>query len=409
MRSRWGLRPTRPQLAAGMRIEPRPSEAVAAAHRPAATAAALPPLEPPALRSVFQGLRVTPNAGPSVSPMMASSGRFVLPMITAPAARRRAMNSLSRAAGAPGSAVPQAVGSPATSSVSLTAIGTPSSGRSSPAPRRASACSGVDERPLAHHAAKGVDLGLEALDPRAGRARPARARTPRRRGSVSAWRAAPAKARSSSVFIGAEGYPREGRPLPRLEGLDHRAQAASTSASAGKRPASSSDTSPCAAAQAARARCWSPRAANTGSAARASSAGGQAVAGKRAIGHQAVEVRDARAPTPGRPRDRRQLRTRSPRAPRPPRPGPRPPGRPRGWPCPARVCRWRRRACRGGRRAGASTAPPRLPPQAALAPRQSSSLAACLTHGGCRRRREARSRPRGRRSHATTRSARARA
>ena len=49
-----------------MRIEPAPSEAVAAAHSPAATAAALPPLEPPGVRSGFQGLRVMPNAGPSV-------------------------------------------------------------------------------------------------------------------------------------------------------------------------------------------------------------------------------------------------------------------------------------------------------------------------------------------------------
>ena len=123
-----------------MRIDPAPSEAVAAAHRPAATAAPLPPLEPPGVRSVFQGLRVTPKAGPSVAPMIASSGRFVLPMITAPAARRRATKSLSRSARPPWAAVPMAVVSPATSSVSLTAIGTPSKGRSSPAPRRPSAC-----------------------------------------------------------------------------------------------------------------------------------------------------------------------------------------------------------------------------------------------------------------------------
>ena len=51
MRSRVGFSPTRPQFDAGIRIEPAPSEAVAAAQRPAATAAALPPLDPPALRS----------------------------------------------------------------------------------------------------------------------------------------------------------------------------------------------------------------------------------------------------------------------------------------------------------------------------------------------------------------------
>jgi hypothetical protein len=80
-------------------MEPMPSEAVAPAHRPAATAAALPPLEPPGLRSVFQGLRVIPNAGPSVSPMIASSGQLVLPMTTAPADRSRRTSSLSSAAG----------------------------------------------------------------------------------------------------------------------------------------------------------------------------------------------------------------------------------------------------------------------------------------------------------------------
>ena len=47
MRSRWGLMPKRPLNAAGMRIEPAPSEPSATPHRPAATAAPEPPLEPP--------------------------------------------------------------------------------------------------------------------------------------------------------------------------------------------------------------------------------------------------------------------------------------------------------------------------------------------------------------------------
>ena len=140
IRPRCGFSPKRRQLEAGIRIEPAPSEAVAAATSPAATAAALPPLEPPGLRSVFQGLRVTPKAGPSVSPMIASSGVVVLPTITAPAARRRRTSSESCLAGRSGAALPWVVSSPATSWVSLTAIGTPSSGRSSSAPRRASAC-----------------------------------------------------------------------------------------------------------------------------------------------------------------------------------------------------------------------------------------------------------------------------
>ncbi len=55
-----GLRPNRPQLAAGIRIEPAPSEALRDATSPAATAAALPPLEPPGVRPGSHGLRVTP-------------------------------------------------------------------------------------------------------------------------------------------------------------------------------------------------------------------------------------------------------------------------------------------------------------------------------------------------------------
>jgi hypothetical protein len=45
-----------PQKLAGMRIEPAPSEPTANGSRPAATAAPLPALEPPAVRSAFHGL-----------------------------------------------------------------------------------------------------------------------------------------------------------------------------------------------------------------------------------------------------------------------------------------------------------------------------------------------------------------
>ena len=54
--------PTRPLNAAGMRVDPPPSLAVANGMMPAATAAAEPPLEPPGVRSVFHGLRVVPHA-----------------------------------------------------------------------------------------------------------------------------------------------------------------------------------------------------------------------------------------------------------------------------------------------------------------------------------------------------------
>src|SRR5579863_9790925 len=60
LRARVGFNPKRPQAEAGMRIEPPPSVACAMGSMPDATAAAAPPLEPPALRAVFHGLRVGP-------------------------------------------------------------------------------------------------------------------------------------------------------------------------------------------------------------------------------------------------------------------------------------------------------------------------------------------------------------
>ena len=69
-----------------MRIEPAPSAATAAGTRPAATAAAEPPLEPPGVRSVSHGLRVTPQVIDSVNGHSPSSGIVVLPITIAPAA-----------------------------------------------------------------------------------------------------------------------------------------------------------------------------------------------------------------------------------------------------------------------------------------------------------------------------------
>ena len=70
-------------------MEPPPSLACAAGTMPAATAAAEPPLEPPALCAGFQGLRVAPYASGSVVGRSASSGVFVRPSETRPAARKR--------------------------------------------------------------------------------------------------------------------------------------------------------------------------------------------------------------------------------------------------------------------------------------------------------------------------------
>ena len=54
---------------------------------PDATAAAAPPLEPPGVREVSQGLRVGPHANGSVVGTLPSSGLFVRPAMTRPAAR----------------------------------------------------------------------------------------------------------------------------------------------------------------------------------------------------------------------------------------------------------------------------------------------------------------------------------
>ena len=130
-----------PVSAAGTRIDAPPSVPVAAATIPAATAAALPPLEPPGERVGSCGFAVRPNVALSVNvPHSASSGRFVLPTTIAPASRRRRTIGASSAARLRVAAVPKVVTSPATSVSSLTAIGTPRRGPSArPPPASASA------------------------------------------------------------------------------------------------------------------------------------------------------------------------------------------------------------------------------------------------------------------------------
>src|SRR5258708_35190065 len=94
-RPRDGFNPTRPQQAAGPRIDPVASLPCATATMPEATAAAEPPLEPPGVRLTSQGLRVGPNASGSVTGPLASSGRFVFPMKMNPAARSLLARELS--------------------------------------------------------------------------------------------------------------------------------------------------------------------------------------------------------------------------------------------------------------------------------------------------------------------------
>src|SRR4051812_41447529 len=62
-RSKLGLNPTTPQQAAGARIEPAVSDPSAASARLAASAAADPPLEPPAMRPEAMGFGTVPKCG----------------------------------------------------------------------------------------------------------------------------------------------------------------------------------------------------------------------------------------------------------------------------------------------------------------------------------------------------------
>ena len=118
------LIPATPHSAAGMRMEPAVSVPTATSAEPTATATADPPLEPPGLRAGSAGLPVPGVVTPTVSGWVA-----VLPTMTAPAARSAATSGASAAAGAESvSSQPARVGSPATSTESLTATGMPCSG-----------------------------------------------------------------------------------------------------------------------------------------------------------------------------------------------------------------------------------------------------------------------------------------
>ncbi len=157
--------PTRPVNAAGMRVEPPPSLAVATGTRPAATAAAEPPLEPPGVRSSPHGLRVTPHALVLVKLRVPNSGAAVLPTGTPPAARMRATCTESAATGPrpmKGSE-PWDVGMPAQSSRSLTPKGTPAKGPgSSPAATCASTRAAASPARSASRWTKALSASLPA-------------------------------------------------------------------------------------------------------------------------------------------------------------------------------------------------------------------------------------------------------
>src|SRR4051812_7787089 len=99
MRPNRDLQPNDRENAPGMRVEPPPSPAGPNGMIPAATAAAVPPEEPPGVRSTFHGLRVTPKIFGLVKDSVPNSGAAVLPTGTAPAARSRATCTESSATG----------------------------------------------------------------------------------------------------------------------------------------------------------------------------------------------------------------------------------------------------------------------------------------------------------------------
>jgi hypothetical protein len=146
-----GLIDATPQQCAGLRSDPPRSVPTPSGLMPLARAAASPPLDPPAERCGFHGLRVRPCSAESVWTRKAKSGKLVRPNAIAPAARSRSTGGASTGAIASARAgTPCVVGVPATSMFSLTVNGTPCSGPSQvpPAANRsassaaASACSG---------------------------------------------------------------------------------------------------------------------------------------------------------------------------------------------------------------------------------------------------------------------------
>ena len=85
--------PTVPVMAAGWRIEPPVSVAVAPRHRSAATAADEPPEEPPGTSPTLEplrrhGLTTGPKQLVSFDEPMANSSQLSLPSMTAPASHR---------------------------------------------------------------------------------------------------------------------------------------------------------------------------------------------------------------------------------------------------------------------------------------------------------------------------------
>src|SRR5215469_12991514 len=121
-----------PHTAAGWRIEPPVSVPSASGASYAATAAALPPDEPPGTLDRFHGLCDVQYPEFSVEEPIANSSMLVFPMRTAPAPRSRRVTVDSYGGTQPSRIFdPHVVGIPTVVNKSLTATGTPASAPSS--------------------------------------------------------------------------------------------------------------------------------------------------------------------------------------------------------------------------------------------------------------------------------------
>ena len=189
-RPRCGLSPKSPHIADGMRIDPPPSPPIATGTMPEATAAAVPPLEPPGLRVGSHGLRVSPRGR--------SRCRGARRTPASRSCRRRPRR---RPAGGPTSSASAAAGvvlacaaegghAPSTSISSLIATGTPCSG---PLLAARSSAAALGPGPVGQHDREGAQRRVGGGDAVEGRRRPrptASGRPPVVRRTVSATLAA---------------------------------------------------------------------------------------------------------------------------------------------------------------------------------------------------------------------------
>src|SRR5579883_854160 len=121
-----GLRPYTPHQADGVRIEPPWSPPSAISTSPAATSAALPPDDPPALYAGSCGFRIGPVAHVWLPAEKHRSSHAALPATTAPASSTRVTTVASTSGTYPSSQrEPFIIGTPATHMLSFTATRRP--------------------------------------------------------------------------------------------------------------------------------------------------------------------------------------------------------------------------------------------------------------------------------------------